>query len=221
MKKIFVLGMALLMVIGFAGVSMAKISDSGAKHNFVGDGDFGNPTSVCEVCHTPHGAVNAGSSPLWSHTMSTATSYTMYSNSNGTLDTTTIGTQPGGVSKLCLSCHDGTVALDAYVGGPGTSSGTKISTSKMIGTVTGGVSDLSDDHPISFSYNTQLVTDDGELVDVSTVTAALPFFGLLNDQLECATCHDVHQTDTAATNANKLLRVDNSGSGLCITCHIK
>src|ERR1041385_334859 len=61
-------------------------------------------TEVCIFCHTPHRAT--GEQPLWNHAGSAAT-YTPYSSS--TLKAA-VG-QPTGASKLCLSCHDGTVAL--------------------------------------------------------------------------------------------------------------
>ena len=61
-------------------------------------------SDVCIFCHTPHHA--SGDGPLWNHQMSGA-SYTPYSSS--TLKAT-VG-QPTGSSRLCLSCHDGTVAL--------------------------------------------------------------------------------------------------------------
>jgi len=59
---------------------------------------------LCVYCHTPHGAT-AGATPLWNRDLSGAT-YVPYQSSS--LDATGIG-QPGGTSKLCLSCHDGTM----------------------------------------------------------------------------------------------------------------
>lgn len=65
---------------------------------------------VCVFCHTPHGAT-LGARPLWNRALSTAT-YTPYAATS--LDATYIQGvlgQPGGSSKLCLSCHDGTLAI--------------------------------------------------------------------------------------------------------------
>jgi len=58
----------------------------------------------CSFCHTPHGALPG--TPLWSHKLSTAV-YKIYESSSLKAK---VG-QPTGSSKLCLSCHDGTVAL--------------------------------------------------------------------------------------------------------------
>ena len=75
-------------------------------------------TEVCVFCHTPHGAdkANAGSAPLWNRHMPDTTNYTMYTAPN--FDAAT-SAAPVGVSLACLSCHDGTIALDALINGPG------------------------------------------------------------------------------------------------------
>jgi hypothetical protein len=79
----------------------------------------GGTTEVCVFCHTPHGAstTNPGAAPLWNRNMPSTASYTMYSAPN--FDGVSIGSAPVGVSFACLSCHDGTVALDALINGPG------------------------------------------------------------------------------------------------------
>lgn len=71
---------------------------------------------VCVFCHTPHGANPnvPGAAPLWNRQVNT-TGYTTYSAPN--MDTTP--GQPVGVSLACLSCHDGTIAVDALVNMPG------------------------------------------------------------------------------------------------------
>jgi predicted CXXCH cytochrome family protein len=62
----------------------------------------------CFFCHVPHSGVQNPNNTLWSQTLSTQT-YTPYSST--TMHNT--GQQPllGGDSSLCLSCHDGTVAV--------------------------------------------------------------------------------------------------------------
>ncbi len=161
---------------------------------------------VCVYCHTPHNANTAVTAPLWNRNVSTAT-YTMYSSP--TLDMT-IASAPQGVSLACLSCHDGTIAVDQYLNGPPPPAGGKTGTlggNKKIGP------DLSNDHPISITYDNAL---DTEFVALNTVSTTLPFFGTANDQVECATCHDVHDK-----GPGDFLRVDNTGSALCLTCHVK
>jgi predicted CXXCH cytochrome family protein len=129
-----------------------------------------------------------------------------------------VSPQPSGMSKMCLSCHDGTVALENY---GNTTNGTFFMYGEeLIGT------DLRDDHPISFVYDTVLATKDGELYDPSTkLSGILGSSGTINEdmlfqsKLECSSCHDVH--NTRAVPGTKLLLIDNTGSALCLTCHDK
>jgi hypothetical protein len=86
-----------------------------------GDGGTGyDTTQVCVFCHTPHGSQSRDTvdAPLWNRGITTAT-YQPYQSP--TLDSGVGGVapQPDGVSLACLSCHDGTVALDLLVNKPG------------------------------------------------------------------------------------------------------
>ncbi|MBI5663134.1 MAG: cytochrome C [Ignavibacterium album] len=181
---------------------------TGSAHDFSGQG-WGT-TEICQPCHTPHNAdASLTDAPLWNH-QTTTTTFTLYSSS--TLTTTTIG-QPDGSSKLCLSCHDGTVALENF---GGTTTGTHfISGEHNLGVT------LANDHPISFIYNTALATADGGLFDPATHTTSLG--GTINNdlliggKLQCASCHDVHNH----YNNPSLLKISNNGSMLCLTCHNK
>ena len=104
--------------------------------------------------------------------------YTTYSSSS--LDAETIAgqlAQPAGSSKLCLSCHDGTLAISSVnvLGGqtnvsvPMTGLGAGDTMPPGQGELTGFTrnlgTDLSNDHPISLTYDTTLATTDGELRD--------------------------------------------------------
>jgi predicted CXXCH cytochrome family protein len=185
---------------------------SGSAHDF--SGDAWNPSGeICIVCHTPHNAdpYNDGiaDAPLWNHDADMTTVYTLYSTS--TLQATP--GQPSGVSKLCLSCHDGVTALDSFGGATGTISLTS-SDPGFLDT------DLSDDHPISFTYNAT-TPNDPEIFDPTTTTTTLG--GTIQADLldggttmECSSCHDVHGTMNPA-----LLKISNAGSQLCLTCHDK
>jgi len=172
-------------------------------------GDF------CSVCHTPHaGDLSAGSvAPLWNHAVTDET-FTPYVGVAIDADGGTIG-QPNGVSKLCLSCHDGVTALDSYGGITGSNI---LSGGEAIGT------NLQDDHPVSMTYNDALATTDGALAMPSTALSGLGgtiaadlLFG--SSQVECASCHDVH--NNIPTGVGKLLRKDNTQDALCVTCHTK
>ena len=183
-------------------VSLAVIT--GSAHDFSASG--WSSGEICIACHTPHGADQAvGDAPLWNHTVTTAT-YTLYNSS--TLNA--IPEQPGQVSKLCLSCHDGTIALDSFGGASG---------SNMItGAANLGI-DLSDDHPVSITWDHSTILGGGSSMCSNchnlhnpTWKPPLPFY---NSKLECATCHDPHNNATSI----KMLRLPITGSQLCLYCH--
>lgn len=158
---------------------------------------------LCKACHVPHNARTDTGGPLWNHAPTTA-NFTLYASP-------TINASPGqpsSVSKLCLSCHDGTVGLSDF--GGGFSGGVTLGPGDRayIGT------DLSNDHPISFTYDGALATADGGLVtpaSASLVVANVPLYG---GKLECSTCHNVHDNALGG-----FLRTSNAASALCLKCH--
>jgi predicted CXXCH cytochrome family protein len=192
----------------------------GSAHDLSARGWSGG--QICVVCHTPHFAnVSVADAPLWNHAITTKT-YQLYAS--GTLNAVT--GQPTGVSKLCLSCHDGTVALDSFGGTTG------VDTIGAQFAVGAGPNDLRDDHPISITYDTALATADGALFDpatraatigsgTQTKTGTIATTMLYGGQVQCASCHDVHNAFTAGAAPNRLLKVTKAGSALCLTCHNK
>lgn len=76
--------------------------------------DYGE---VCVYCHTPHGANAQIALPLWNRTVKTNT-YTTYNQLGTSTITQPIG-QPGANSISCLTCHDGTTAVDSIINMPG------------------------------------------------------------------------------------------------------
>jgi Doubled CXXCH motif (Paired_CXXCH_1) len=167
-----------------------RVSDvRGTRHNLSVDGPgstraaAGGTTEVCVFCHTPHGATLADQAgvpitgPLWNRRVPPGTLYTPYASSS--MDAQSIldglNATPGGSSKLCLSCHDGTLAI----GNVNVLGGTPNATIPMTGTGPGGTmppgegtasgftrnlgTDLRNDHPISITYNSTLADRDGEL----------------------------------------------------------
>jgi hypothetical protein len=186
--------LALLVIAGVADAPAGRVSDIRATpHNLSvsGGGGIGavkavSESQVCVFCHTPHSAT-PGAIPLWNRRLSAAT-YTVYTSNSldanavfGSLD------QPGGSSKLCLSCHDGTLAIGAVnvLGGQGSAITPGTVAIPMSGTGAGGTmpagegtatgftrnlgTDLGNDHPISLSFTSALASRDGELrpVDAS------------------------------------------------------
>lgn len=185
----------LLLACGLAGIriSVAAPGDSNIRatlHNLSKNGSGSTKasaeTQVCVFCHTPHNAAPTSSTPgfnkpLWNR--ATNTGYTRYTSAS--LDATANGyiDQPGGSSLLCLSCHDGTVALGEVrvlpknTGTPSTN--TSITMDGGITTMPAGYGantgytriigkDLSNDHPISITYDDTLAINDGELVRMDT-----------------------------------------------------
>lgn len=138
---------------------------SATKHNLGSTGP-GNKTTdtgeICVFCHTPHGADTGAVVPLWNRGISTPPTYQTYAS----LGTTTLDAQQGtigSISVACLSCHDGSMALDVLINAPGSggynASGadqTWTFSSFDIFTAAQGITfvgtDLRNDHPISIQY---------------------------------------------------------------------
>ncbi len=180
------------------------------------------------MCHAPHGGNTQG--PLWNRAANNTT-YTLYASStmNAAPD------QPGPISKLCLSCHDGTVGVLNYGGATGGmtlaeaySCTNPLGCSSVLGT------NLSNDHPIGITYNAALVTADGGLADPATKsvtigstvskTGTIASMMLVGGKVECNSCHDVHNRYTVANGgatAKGLVKVSMAGSSLCLQCHNK
>ena len=149
----------------FAGSSVFAQSIVGSKHDFTTGGSAqGGGTSatdqVCVFCHTPHGADTTAPVPLWNKVLnSEQTRFVRYSTL-ATPSFDALEAPVGSVSLACLSCHDGTQAMDVVLNQPGSDgynpAGEQIDTG-AIGAMTGVPvpmlgEDLSNDHPISMQY---------------------------------------------------------------------
>ena len=189
-----------------AGVAGAQIV--GSAHDFSNETWSGG--TICLPCHTTHDGVTSFVAPLWNHEVTTA-NFTMYTSD--TLDGA-VDPQPADVSKACLSCHDGTVALENF--GGTTTGNTFITGSALVGT------DLSNDHPISVVYSAGTgAGQDAELNPTSSQYADATIADyLFAGKVECATCHDVHNGGAVGGNP-ALLVEDPDGSVMCIRCHAK
>jgi len=161
--------LALISSSAMAGISATKhnLGSSGTGPNTVSD-----TAEICVFCHTPHGAAQSDDNPpLWNKVLPTS-SYTTYSSTTmdagGTGATNQVAI--GSVSLACLSCHDGTQAMDNILNAPG--SGQYSATGGTGGTrgyvwtgpeVDGKITnhdgfiaalgtDLTNDHPIGIAY---------------------------------------------------------------------
>jgi predicted CXXCH cytochrome family protein len=207
----------------------------GSRHDLSTRYDGGQ---VCIYCHTPHYAnTDRDTPPLWNRTINKTLTFTPYTSA--TMDA--VAGQPKPSSLACLGCHDGVNAYIAYNGnqvstkhdlltGPGGSIPDMVSAPNCERCHSNYYSDrprvlvlgtnLSNDHPISIAYPTTdngLVAPVNGAVPVSGASKGLPLFGTSKDYLECSTCHNVHEPGTST----KFLRVENTGSALCKTCHLK
>ncbi len=181
----------------------------GSVHDFSSQG--WSAGEICVVCHTPHDA-NTSVTPLWNHDMSNA-SYTIYSSP--TLDGPIQA--PGRASKLCLSCHDGTIAVDSFGGRAGA---IYIDGEALIG------EDLSDDHPVGVEWWHQTLGDNPDCnkchvrIPIKSNDMPIPFYeGGGRAKVECSSCHDPH--DNVSSANGYLLRESQVGSALCLHCHDK
>lgn len=207
------------------------------KHNFT-TGTYNLGTgNICQPCHTPHHAItdDAISTRLWNHRMSSAT-YTLYDGSQAGFTGNVDGSQGmDRVSRLCLSCHDGTVALDAFgmgtTGIPGGNTGSLMlsaTDTRNLGT------SFADDHPVGSEalvflpdgitpahtpYRLKAPVLSNGRVSISGLSLASMAEGFV---VGCRTCHNAHGTATGSANFSahpKLLNT--SEATLCTSCHYK
>ncbi len=167
---------------------------------------------ACVFCHTPH---RTGDNPsdngtyLWNQ-RSSSTTFSGYASS--TLQSQVPGIAPQDVSKLCLSCHDGSIALGdtmsdgliEFVQGPGytlpASDPANVS----------GLQGFSNDHPFGFvpTLSTNIVNPaPGDAVRLDD-----------SGKIQCTTCHEPHQENRDTTEAKFLVK-SNRGSAICLSCH--
>lgn len=198
---------ALLLVCALNPLQTLANSIVGSKHDLSASGPGPHKASgeqeVCIFCHTPHGG--SQEAPLWNRYDPGAT-YRPYAS---TTVKATIG-QPTGSSRLCLSCHDGTVAMGmvrsrSLIRMDGSS--VLVGSSSCIGT------DLGNDHPVSFKYDSALASSNGELREpVSLGAVKLD----RERRVQCTSCHDSHDN-----RYGNFLVMRNYASSLCVTCHAK
>ena len=267
------LALAAMLTLGTASAGIAS-----TKHNLSSSGTginkFSGTEEICVFCHTPHGADASAAVPLWNRTLAAPSTYTTY-NSLGTSSLDGASVQVGSVSIACLSCHDGTQAMNTMINAPG--SGTSGSAAFIAGAWSGANQDggkikstlitnldqnLKNDHPIGIQYGggplTSSIPNSGDYstfkdpdfntakstslngtqvwwVDTGTngrqktdlqlyTRTETSYDGGSTSEIastspqpyvECATCHDPHSENVT------FLRMVNTGSALCLACHIK
>ena len=159
---------ALVLGMGLSGSTIAGISNT--KHNLSTSGTGTNHVTagagadqICVFCHTPHGADTSAPVPLWNKKLPSTTYQTYDQLNTSTLDGKVLSV--GSVSLACLSCHDGTQAMDNLINAPGAGgfdpAGARPSGWTWTGVGSDGLmpagitnigADLRNDHPIGIQY---------------------------------------------------------------------
>lgn len=264
------------LMLGAVGVSQQAVAGiANTKHNLgsspggTGPNKTSDTAEICVFCHTPHASDTTAPVPLWNKRLSTGASYSTYANLNSSsIDGEILAV--GSVSMACLSCHDGTQAMDNIINAPGsggydaTGGGangrgwTWTGSNKVTGlaAVAADSDGLKNDHPVGIQYcgggvtttaktgagckdgdftgkaangsktlenatiNSQVVwwvdvNGDGarQKTDMQLYTRVFPSGE--GPSVECASCHDPH------TETTTFLRTANTGSAVCLACHVK
>jgi predicted CXXCH cytochrome family protein len=206
--RLWLAGLAILLTA--ATVRAQATGDVMGVHN-LGPGTkshvSGARPDACAYCHAPHSGLNMG---LWNQKLTT-TPYTMYT-SNTAKNT---GVQPvlASDSNMCLSCHDGTVAVGSTVA---------YGQVRMIGTMNPldiFSSKMQSSHPFSLAPplkdNAHL---QASLVGSGKTADPTGAVKLINGSVECTSCHNPHVQAKDLVSQNFLVR-DSSSGQLCLACH--
>jgi predicted CXXCH cytochrome family protein len=206
MKKAFAIALAL--VAGSASAAVVNSKHNIGNYNGVGSGGAVGGGDVCYFCHAAH---NTGTiAPLWARNNPTNGGYTTFQS--GTISVNIAGTIDN-FSLACMSCHDGTVAVNQTIKGKlGTNAGNVYiaAGNTRIGP------DLSNDHPVSLqwpapdSVNGLLPSVPAPFRTYNTSRGGTA----LTQAMTCGTCHAVHDT-----TYSKFLRANPNAAGFCALCH--
>lgn len=203
------------------GIASAQISvDVLGEHNMApasGSSITGSLGSPCLYCHAPHsgieGTPGVSGTPLWSQKLSNVQSYQTYTSTT-MVNKTNASPLLGSNSTLCLSCHDGTVAVGTLTPyGQVPMSGSLANTPADLGT------NLQSTHPFSFVTPLQPASDLWPSLSANPPSTqdATGAVHLINGNVECGSCHNPHVQNI--DSSGDFLAIDNSQSALCLACH--
>ncbi len=190
-------GIVLVGAVGMADDDR-ELGLAGSKHDFVRLGV--SDDQRCMPCHAPKSAPEDSQGALWDKSPDSTRRYTLYSGSLGV---------PGSVTMVCLSCHDGSSAMDAFGGLDGDVDAAGVADAIP---VVGRDYDLSGDHPVGVAY-----PDFDRNFRMKSLVEAGGAVTLREGRVECVSCHDVH----GQYGVPKFLVKSNVRSALCLTCHRK
>lgn len=210
----------------FAGITATRHNLSSARSGAPTTGNSGgtviystNQDQLCVWCHTPHAGATGGGAPLWNKSITGAT-FTVY-------PTTVAGTAPATTiyngSRICLTCHDGTLAINQVINAPGSggvnSAGSQVGAWQ--GTAAGNIiptssaanlgNNISNDHPVSIEFSAPSAVTDNNPASLRVTTYAL------------ASTTTWLARRTVANPAISDILVASGGGGRtyieCVTCH--
>lgn len=220
MRKLIVLAaMALTAASAYGATSIV-----GSKHDLSSQSPNGvgkestNYDEVCVFCHTPHGASTSSKGPLWNRThvdLSSMVATDLYNSvtlTNKSNPSTVLASVKTSDAPLCFACHDGANLADGLVNPANSANNAQpagLATSLGTANLMEAGQKLKNDHPIGMNYSQAAVADNGGL----HAAPGRDFFGGV---MWCSSCHDVHNPQYSP-----FLSADNTGSGLCLSCHKK
>ena len=254
----------------YAGGIGASRHNLGAFGNPNNDSYFttNGTTEVCVFCHTPHHTNSAAGAPLWNRGLTT-TAFTAYGT---TIGGNSPDANLGGATLACLSCHDGVTTFDNLANAPGKARATaggsdqgwtfyknnsvaqtaepgndeigNTTTSRLnIGGTSFGASGLSNDHPVSITYDATKASLRPTSTTISTVNLTADLAGsastaygnnlaqnvwavngflsnsafisdlLRGGKVECTSCHDPHFKNLSWEEVESTWSVTNGASG--------
>ncbi len=190
------------LMINTTGFAKSRIADTPHNLSITGPGLIKSQSEdqICVFCHTPHKPKKGPG--LWNRRARTFS--TPYESSTPDAETIT----SGGATALCLSCHDGTIALGEMLNPPRGRLTEDMRNTYLSGRGNFGIS-LSNHHPVDIKYDPLLQIKDTGLFNPKNIDLPLE-----NDTLQCTTCHDPHSSDLPPF----LIKPSRNGE-LCTTCH--
>lgn len=179
--------------------------------------------AVCVFCHAPHGAVTRRA--LWNRPLETGSVFRVFKS----LGSVGGMRQPDGASKMCLSCHDGSISI-------GKLANRKKTLRIKGGSGFGGVprksqawlgSNLAGLHPVSVNYSDSVrhwaTMRSRRIIGVETrfTGASLVPRDLLDREgkVQCTSCHDPHEDKYYQSGVVPHFSRRPTVEEICVSCH--
>ncbi|HEU5452735.1 MAG TPA: cytochrome c3 family protein [Terriglobales bacterium] len=201
------LALATLVLAGSSQAQNKRLPVDDSLHNL--SPVNGQGADTCRYCHSAH--KTAPVRGLWNHQLSTA-EYQFYTSSSYKQGAASLPTDSP--SRLCLSCHDGTVALGSTYG-----SSTPLPTNKSLSEKNNLGTDLRSSHPFGFDTWVRDNTLRDELFSSNPRITGDAHVKLYAGRIECSTCHEPHTPNIDPKRPDMFLAVSNENGGLCLSCH--